>query len=235
MGTAWRKMGGMPWDDGAYVGGIDNTKILMMLRIHGGTPHVYSGLAIHNSHAKQQVKQYNKSVSELFEMMISGNKSDFRERIGFAGDFVFGAHNDEKRLMLDDEVLGEYSLGYASEKRPNSHLSLFAMLDAWNQLQINPYDNMICQTPPFKLRLGIVEYLARDANLLRESIEAAMNNLEIRKDDLAFTLAVNEWASVIEHDDIDGYHTKFEKNRKYFVDKIPDGKRLSGELISRLK
>lgn len=233
MGTAWRKMGGMPWNNETYVGGIDNTKILMMLRIHGGTSHVYSGLAIHNPHAKDQVEQYDRSVSDLFSLMISGNKSGFRNRISGAGEFVFA--NESERLMLDDTVLGEYALGNTNGSKPNSHLSLFGMVDAWHRIGINPYDNMVCQTPPFKLRLGIVEYLFRNPDLLEQSLEVSMNNMDLRRDDLEFVLAVNGWASVIDHGDIDGYHKKFERNREYFESKINEGKKLSGELIGRLR
>ncbi|WP_246230160.1 hypothetical protein [Mucilaginibacter humi] len=44
------------------------------------------------------------------------------------------------------------------------------MVDAWYHLGVNPYDNLICQTPPFRLRLGIAEYLFKDEELLEESI-----------------------------------------------------------------
>ena len=57
MGTAWRNTGIYPWENASYVGGIDNVKILMALRIYGGKAHVYSGLAILNPFAREQVKQ----------------------------------------------------------------------------------------------------------------------------------------------------------------------------------
>jgi len=232
MGTAWRKMGGRPWENGTYVGGIDNTKLLMMLRIHGGTPHVYSGLAILNPHARMQVKQYSDSVSDLFGMMISGRENEFRTRIQeAASNFV----QTESPILLDDELLGEYSLaGSGSERKPNSHLSLLTMVDAWHKLGINPYDNLVCKTPPFKLRLGIAEYLFRTPDLLEESLDAAINNMDLRTDDHQFSKAVLEWASVIEHKDIKAYHKKFERNRKHFEDKIDEGKELSGKLIEKL-
>ena len=60
------------------------------------------------------------------------------------------------------------------------------MGDAWHQLKINPYDNMMCQTPPFKLRLGIVEYLFKNDELLEKTIKTALYDKSIRGDDLEF-------------------------------------------------
>ena len=42
----------------SYVGGIDNIKILISLRIYGNKWHVYSGLAIMNPSAQLQIDQY---------------------------------------------------------------------------------------------------------------------------------------------------------------------------------
>lgn len=56
MGTAWKNVGVYPWENPSYVGGIDNVKVLMCLRIYSGKPHVYSGLAILNPFAREQVR-----------------------------------------------------------------------------------------------------------------------------------------------------------------------------------
>ena len=44
MGTAWKEAGFFPWENGSYVGGIDNVKILTTLRIFSYKAHVYAGL-----------------------------------------------------------------------------------------------------------------------------------------------------------------------------------------------
>ena len=51
MGTAWQQMGTYPWEN-SYVGGIENVKVLMALRIFSSKPHVYTGLAMLNPNAK---------------------------------------------------------------------------------------------------------------------------------------------------------------------------------------
>jgi len=42
---------------------------------------VFEGLAILNPSAKQQIRQYSKSVSTLFRMMIQEQEEEFNKRI----------------------------------------------------------------------------------------------------------------------------------------------------------
>ncbi|MBS3166401.1 prephenate dehydrogenase/arogenate dehydrogenase family protein [Candidatus Woesearchaeota archaeon] len=232
MGTAWKNAGVYPWENASYVGGIDNVKILMALRIYGGKSHVYSGLAILNPFAREQVKQYATSESELFKLMIQEDEQRFIDRIKRSGEFVFG--NKDSQILLDDKVMGEFSLGSQTERRPNSHLSLLSMVDAWHQLGVNPYKNLMCQTPLFRLRLGIAEYLFRNPELLEESVRTALFDKGIRGDDLEFHTAVREWASIISHGDTEGYKQQFDATRDFFKERIPEGMKRSNELIKRL-
>ena len=173
MGTAWKNSGFYPWDHGAYSTGIDNVKILTTLRIFSYKAHVYAGLAILNPFAREQVKQYAKSESELFKMMICEQEAEFRKRIRAANEFVF--HGERDFITLDVEVMKDFKMAEEGEDHmPNSHLSLLAMVDSWYQMKVNPYEILICQTPPFRLRLGIAEYLFKNEALLEETIQAAM-------------------------------------------------------------
>lgn len=108
------------------------------------------------------------------------------------------------------------------------------MVDAWYQLGINPYDNMICQTPPFKLRLGIVEYLFTNEELLEDTIRTALFDKSIRGDDLEFHTAVREWASIIRYKDMEGYKNHFKEAKDFFEPLLEKGRMQSAELISRL-
>jgi len=233
MGTAWSAAGFFPWENDSYLGGIDNVKILTTLRIFSYKPHVYGGLAILNPYARLHVKQYAASESDLFKMMIKQEEKEFRQRIYKARDFVF--QESRKPLLLDDSIMREFSLGNDNRTRKhNSHLSLLSMVDAWHQLSTNPYDNLICQTPPFKLRLGIAEFLFRNEELLEESIEAALYDKTIRGDDLEFHSAVREWSSIITYGDLNGYKKHFDQVSIFFADKLVQGRTHSTELIKRL-
>lgn len=233
MGTAWKNAGTYPWESGAYVSGIDNVKILTTLRIFSYKAHIYAGLAILNPYASKQIEAYAQSESALFKMMIQEDEANFRDRIYKAREFVF--HGQHNLILFDDKIMKEFSIGTNSAlSKPNSHLSLLAMVDAWHQLKINPYDNLIGQTPPFKLRLGIVEYLFKNDELLEETIQAALYDKSIRGDDLEFHTAVREWASIIKYKDMRGYKEHFAQAKEFFEPLLEKGRAQSAELIKRL-
>ncbi len=233
MGTAWKEAGFFPWENASYIGGIDNVKILTTLRIFSYKAHVYAGLAILNPYARQQVKRYAISESELFKLMIKEEETAFRERLYRARDFVF--HESRKPIMLNDTIMKEFSLSKKPEQqKPNSHLSILSMVDAWYHLGVNPYDNLICQTPPFRLRLGIAEYLFKNEELLEESITTALYDKTIRGDDLEFHSAVREWSSIIGYGDMEGYKKHFNDVQSFFRGRLEEGNKQSAELIRRL-
>jgi prephenate dehydrogenase (NADP+) len=154
MGAAWAANEQFPWEEPRYLGGIENVKINVMMRIYANKWHVYAGLAIMNPSARDQIRQYAKSVTELFKMMQRGERAEFTRRIREAGAAVFGtnfsnpASHASRDLLLDDKVLDRFSLGEVPAKRVrNSHLSLLAMVDCWSKLGIVPYNHMICSTP----------------------------------------------------------------------------------------
>lgn len=148
MGTAWFSNNQFPWEINRYVGGIENIKCNIMLRIYSNKWHVYAGLAILNTWAQKQIRQYAESVTELFKLMLGGHREELEKRIRTAGAAVFGSEPGQKDLLLRDDVLDRFSLGKVpKEKTPNNHLSLLAMVDCWWRLGIVPYDHMICSTP----------------------------------------------------------------------------------------
>jgi prephenate dehydrogenase (NADP+) len=139
MGKAWHANEQFPWEIARYVGGIENVKINLTLRIYSQKWHVYAGLAILNPYAKQQIGQYAKSVSELFKLMLGGHKAEFERRIRTAGATVFGTLKWDHELLLKDEVLDRFSLSKKPDvPTPNNHLSLLAMVDCWSELGIIP-------------------------------------------------------------------------------------------------
>ncbi len=232
IGTAWKRAEFFPWENPSYTGGIDNYKILMTLRIYGGKSHVFCGLATLNPYVPEQVGQYDCSTAWLFKRIVREEGREFKQRIERAGNRVFGSA--ESPIMLDDAIMGEFSLGNVQTRKPNSHLSLLAMVDAWSELGICPYKNLLCQTPIFRLRLGIAEYLFRNPELLQESIETALGDRTIRGDDFEFCTAVHEWSSLVCRRETAGYKEQFDETKEFLKDRIPEGMKKSGELIARL-
>jgi prephenate dehydrogenase (NADP+) len=147
MGSAWRANNQFPWEINRYVGGIENVKINITLRIYSNKWHVYAGLAILNPSARRQIRQYAESVTELFKLMIGGHREELEKRIRTAGAAVFGTGPRSQELLLRDEILDRFSLSGPKERMPNNHLSLLGIVDCWWKLGIVPYDHMICSTP----------------------------------------------------------------------------------------
>ncbi|KAK5013524.1 prephenate dehydrogenase (NADP(+)) [Cryomyces antarcticus] len=237
MGTAWAANNQFPWEIPRYVGGIENVKINITLRIYSNKWHVYAGLAILNPSAKKQIKQYAESVTELFKLMLGGHREELERRVRSAGAAVFKGDGDAD-LLLQDEVLDRFSLGELPPERQrvkNNHLSLLAMVDCWWQLGIVPYDHMICSTPLFRLWLGITEYLFRKPGLLAEVIDTAIEDNTFRADDLEFTFAARDWSERVSFGNMDGYREKFESIQKYFAPRFPEATRVGNEMIKTIE
>jgi prephenate dehydrogenase (NADP+) len=233
MGSAWKNAKFYPWESAAYTEGIDNVKILTTLRIFSYKAHIYAGLAILNPYARKQVRVYAQAEAALFKLMICEDERKFRRIIYRARGFLF--KDNSSFLMLDDKVMKEFGLSNSLHKpKPNSHLSILSMAYAWYKMKINPYANLMCQTPPFKLRLGIAEYLFKNDEMLEESIQAALYDKSIRADDLAFHTAVHEWASLIAYGDMKGYKEHFEATKLFFADRLEKALDLSGKMIGKL-
>src|SRR6201999_3067426 len=117
-------------------------------RIYANKWHVYAGLAILNPAARQQIRQYAQSETELYKLMLGGHREELARRIKTAGAAVFSKDAVDQNLLLGDEVLDKFSLSKRPETRtPNNHLSLLGIVDCWWKLGIVPYDHMICSTP----------------------------------------------------------------------------------------
>ncbi|KAI9799590.1 MAG: prephenate dehydrogenase (NADP(+)) [Piccolia ochrophora] len=234
MGTAWHANSQFPWEISRYVGGIENVKINVTLRIYSNKWHVYAGLAILNPSAKEQIRQYATSVTELFKMMLSGDREGLEKRIKTAGATVFqhvdSSHED---LLLKDEVLDRFTLGTVGdeERMPNNHLSLLGMVDCWWKLGIVPYDHMICCTPLFRLWLGVTEYLFRKPGLLDEVIRISIEDNTFRSDDLEFTFAARGWSDCVSFGDFASYRDRFEQIQSYFAPRFPEATRVGNEMI----
>ncbi|RGB40982.1 hypothetical protein C1646_348728 [Rhizophagus diaphanus] len=234
MGTAWKTQRQFPWETPQYVGGIENVKVHMALRIYSNKWHVYAGLAIMNPSAKLQIQQYAQSVSDLFKLMIQEKETEFRTRVKKAGEFVFGKSSESREpILLSDTLLDKFSLSIVpkEKRKPNSHLSLLAMTDCWYTLEINPYEHMVCQTPLFRLWTGITEYLFRNTDMLEAAIHSALYSKDIRADDMEFYSASKGWAECVDIGNMQTYQKRFEDTAKFFESRFDESNKIGREMI----
>lgn len=239
MGVAWYSNNQYPWQIPKWIGGVENAKINISLRIYSNKWHVYAGVAISNPHAHPQILQYARSVTDLFKLMIEGKGDEMRKRLFNARDAIFGSLDSvqaQHRLLLPDELLERFSLSKIPPdgKRANSHLSLLAIVDSWYQLGINPYEHMICSTPLFRIWLGVTEYVFCTEGMLEESINAATSENSFRGDDLEFCLAARTWSDIVSHGDFKLYKSNFERTQAYFAPMFPEANKIGNEMISTI-
>ncbi|KAI1410554.1 prephenate dehydrogenase [Hypoxylon sp. FL1857] len=237
MGKAWHNMRQFPWESARYVGGIENVKINLTMRIYSQKWHVYAGLAILNPEARKQINQYAKSVTELYKLMLGGHLSELRARVLSAKEKVFGKEHEPKwadKPLLKDEVLDQFSLGEPRTNQkplPNNHLSLLAMVDCWSALGIVPYDHMLCSTPLFRLWLGVTEHLFRDPGRLDEALRIAVEDNTFRSDDLEFTFAARGWAECVGLGHFETWKERFVVTQKFFEPRFPGAIELGNAMV----
>ncbi|PNH34838.1 hypothetical protein VD0002_g6948 [Verticillium dahliae] len=225
MGKAWHANTQFPWALSRYVGGVENVKINIMLRIYSQKWHVYAGLAILNPEARKQISQYARSVTDLYKLMLEGDAAALRARVFAAKERVFGSDGAPLwggQPLLDPGVLEGFSLGRPDEAgvddapRANNHLSLLAMVDCWAQLGIVPYNHMVCSTPLFRLWLGVTEHVFRSPGVLEDALRVAIDDLRYRSDDLEFTFAARGWAESVSLGNFETWKNRFETTQAFF-------------------
>lgn len=257
MGNAWRASNQYPWEGSRYIGGIENVKINLMLRIYSQKWHVYAGLAILNPEARKQIAQYATSVTALFKLMLARDAVELRRRVYAAKEKVFGTEDEPRwgaRPLLRDDVLDRFGLndklarpsstatgreggstGAANSNRakplPNNHLSLLAMVDCWSALDIVPYDHMICSTPPFRLWLGVAESLFRSPAKLDEALRVAIEDDTFRGDDLEFTFAARAWAECVSLGNWETWKERFLQTQKFFEPRFGDAIEVANAMV----
>lgn len=241
MGKAWHANRQFPWTMSRYVGGIENVKVNLMLRIYSQKWHVYAGLAILNPEAREQVAQYARSVTDLYKLMLVGDLAGLRRRMFAARDKVFGteAWGEDQRPLIEHSVLNSFALGKPSDDNPasrraNNHLSLLAMVDCWAELGIVPYDHMLCSTPLFRLRLGVTEHLFRDGALLDEALTTAVEDKTFRSDDLEFTFAARAWAECVTLGHFDTWRERFVSTQEFFEPRFAEAKVVGDQMMKKV-
>ncbi|KAB5593922.1 hypothetical protein CTheo_2648 [Ceratobasidium theobromae] len=239
MGTAWHCSESYPWEQGLYVRGIEIVKVNIMLRIYSNQWHVYAGLAILNPAARDMIKQYSTSTTELFKLMIAGNQSGLRERVYKAREALFGPHRRVTPILLSEGVLDKFGMPHKEEEYQgsgnNSHLSLLAMVDCWATLDIDPFAHLsLAATPLFRLWIGVAEYLFRSEERLDAAIHAAVHNVTHRSDDLEFVVAARGWSQCVTFKSFELYKDRFQHTRAFFEPRFGEATALGSKMIKTI-
>ena len=218
--------------------GIEVVKVNITLRIYANKWHVYAGLAILNPSARVQIDQFATSTTELFKLMLAGDAAALRARVYAAREKVFlrAGAKDTAPILLASELLDQFSLGRtgdgAAAARPNSHLSLLAMVDCWASLGIDPFAHLeLAATPIFRLWIGVAEYLFRAPARLDAALAAAMHDVLPRSEDLEFTLAARGWSQCISFGSFELYERRFKETAAFFEPRFKEAAEVGTRMI----
>ncbi|KAF8190796.1 prephenate dehydrogenase [Pholiota molesta] len=133
---------------------------------------------------------------------------------------------------VDGEGLGHGQIHPPPKWRPNSHLSLLAMVDCWAHLNINPYIHLsLAATPIFRLFLGVAEHLFLSPALLSASIHSALFDTWHRADDLEFVCAARGWSQCVSFGSFNVYRKRFEETAAFFEGRFQEAGKLGAEMI----
>ncbi|KAG7098366.1 hypothetical protein E1B28_000324 [Marasmius oreades] len=168
-----------------------------------------------------------------------------RERIYWARQVVFGDRKGRRPILLSQELLDQFSLGQVppnndngsspsscSRYRPNSHLSLLAMVDCWAKLGIQPFEDLsFAATPLFRLFLGVAEYLFLSQELLDCAIHSAIHETWHKSNDLEFVLAARGWSQCVNFGSFDVYKMRFAETRAFFEGRFEEVGVLGSQMI----
>jgi prephenate dehydrogenase (NADP+) len=245
MGTAWHCAASYPWENGVYVGGIETVKVNIMLRIYSNKWHVYAGLAILNPSARLQIDQYAKSATELFKLMLSGDREGLTKRMYNAREKLFSTKDSKKRtpILLSERILDQFSLSkpqagssqISAKPIANSHLAILAMVDCWTALNIQPFTHLdLAATPIFRMWIGVAEYIFRSTDLLDGAINAAIDDVTFRSDDTEFVIAARGWSQCVSFGNFGLYQERFERTSKFFETRFPEAAKVGGKMIKAL-
>ncbi|KAF9454365.1 prephenate dehydrogenase [Macrolepiota fuliginosa MF-IS2] len=153
--------------------------------------------------------------------------------------FSLGKSNYSKIVVPPSPILGTTEFPLPSSTlappqtyRPNSHLSLLAMVDSWAHLGINPYTHLqLAATPLFRLFLGVAEHLFQSPTLLKSSIHSAIYDYWHRGDDLEFVIAARGWSQTVSFGSFEVYRRRFDETRRFFEPRFEEAGRLGSQMI----
>lgn len=150
----------------------------------------------------------------------------------FMSDTLLDRFHLAARRALED---GPQPAPAQSQRPPNSHLSLLAIVDCWAQLNINPYAHLeLAATPVFRIWIGVSEYLFRSPERVRSAINAGVCDTSFRSDDTEFIVAARGWAQAVQFGNFALYEWRFKDTAAFFQPRFDEANKVGTEMLKVL-
>lgn len=207
---AWRLLKLHPTEHEINQNEIDRIEGLQALRIGGGNPEVYAGIAIYNPYGGKYVEEYLNSLDEIMELIIKGEKNKLLELWKEVADYL-----GKDEIERSDKVLASlFEKEYVVKDQTNSELGQIVLGRTCQKLKINLKDNIAFQSPPYRIRSLIThKILGSDAE---QFINNMINNKETQWHDHNFCKAAWAFGEAVKFGNYQGFVDMIEETKKWF-------------------
>lgn len=204
IASAFATAGCFPWLDKSYGSGFDAMKFALAMRAASQPAHVYRGIQFGSEHGRKIIAPALEVESELFRMIVSDKRDEYRERVLNAKRVLFGGLDLEP--ILNSDVMGQFI--NAGTVKPNSHFSIVQYAVAQAEGGRNPFADIKATTPLFTSLLCLMDFIFLNVDLLEESIAAPFEIPSLRSDDLVFHDQIHGWSNDLLFENELGYDTR---------------------------
>lgn len=180
-------------------------KFSLSIRAASAPSHIYKGIQFGSNYGKEIAEQSLNVERELFELIITGKKSDYEKRVMNARQIF------EKPLMQFEDVI----LFSSGTEKPNSHFSLVANAVSMAEMGVSFQEDMKASTAMYTALNCITEYVFQYE--LEDSIEAAFDPRTISQD-LIYHNQFQLWSKALL---LDG-DKLYDNQHKQMMERLPD-------------
>jgi len=212
IASAFANVGCFPWRNKAYASMLDEIKFASAMRVASQPPHVYKGIQFVTEYEKElELSRCGRKIvedalrieTELYGLIVSNERSAYRDRVMAAREKIFGS--DYLEPIIPHDIMKGLFENMSNAHEPNSNISYIPWVVSLAESGRNPFVDLRGATPMFTTLLCTSDYLFNDENLLEESLAAPFDTPKLRRDDLVFHNELLGWSFNILLDSTSGY------------------------------
>jgi len=218
IASAFAKVGCFPFLNETYSSAFDVMKFALAMRAASKENHIYRGIQFGSEYGKSIVRHAIAVESELYSMIVSGRRKQYRDRVLAAKKRLFGSGKLEP--ILSDEVMRQF--GKILAVSPNSDFSPIQWAVDAAESGRNIFEDCKATTPMYTSLLCLVDRLfnAEEGEALERAMAAPFDNPQLRADDLDFDREIHGWSEALLLDNQAAYDSRHARMRQRLDEKL---------------
>lgn len=215
IASTFAKVGCFPWLDEAYSSAFDIMKFAMAMRTASQKAHIYRGIQFGSEYGKEIVRSAKDIESELFSLIVSNKRKEYRNRVMAAKERLFP---EKQEPILTDKAMSQF--GNITAINPNSHYSLIQWVVNAAESGRNIFEDLKATTPMYTSLLCLVDRLFTSEGELERAISAPFDNPKMVYDDFDFHVMLQEWSKALLNENTSVYNMMHDMMREKLDDKL---------------